>query len=103
MRAANLNSHMSAIFQERPAFVPTKPLVLHIRRHRLLSGDTALSQRVLAQKAGLSRHALSRLERARVLPKPVADLVAIANVLNVGLDDLLAPHLFAQKGGQLVS
>lgn len=68
------------------------PLALHIRALRQWHGEHGLEQAELAELAGISRHALYRLENCRELPPIIAALFAVAYALGVAPDALLDPR-----------
>ena len=68
------------------------PLALHIRALRQWHGEHGLEQAELAELAGISRHALYRLENCRELPPTIAALFAVAYALGVAPDALLDPR-----------
>ena len=70
-------------------------LALHVRRHRTWYRDRQLEQAELAALAGISDRQIRTYERCRRLPTAVATLLAMAIVLEVRMEDLVAPHVVA--------
>lgn len=69
------------------------PLALHIRRLRLWHGDGGMSQRELAELAGVSVRMLRAYEDCRALPQLVVFLLAVALALKVPMEWLFAPEI----------
>ena len=70
------------------------PLVLHVRALRQWHGDTELSQRELARRAGICVRALHKYETCRQMPQQLTALHALAQELTGGsLDALFDPRL----------
>lgn len=66
------------------------PLVLHLRRRRLLHGEKKLGQAELAALAGISVRQLRLYETSSRLPRAVANLLALALIFDVHIEDLVA-------------
>ena len=79
----------------RPTFDEEGRLALHVRRHRTWYRDRQLEQAELAALAGISDRQIRSYERCRRLPTAVATLLAMAIVLEVKMEDLVAPHVVA--------
>lgn len=79
------------------------PLALHIRALRQWSGEHGLEQAELAELAGVSRHALHRLENCRQLPVVVETLFAVAYALGVELEELLDPRVRQRIASEVAS
>lgn len=77
------------------------PLVLHIRRLRQWHGEDGLSQRDLAEIAGVSARHLRSYEACRVLPSPIRFLLAVSLALRVPLEWLLDPRLIEETREQV--
>jgi transcriptional regulator with XRE-family HTH domain len=69
----------------------------------LLRKNNGLSQEALAEKLGISRQAVSKWERAEASPD-TDNLIALANLYHVSLDELLRPEEYiaaqSQKGDE---
>lgn len=74
----------------------SEPLALHIRSLRQWYGERGLSQKELAELAGISTRALKRYESCRTLPRGLECLIAVALVLEVPPERLLDPRLLEQ-------
>ncbi len=61
-----------------------------------LRKDNGFSQEVLASKLGVSRQAISKWERAEASPD-TDNLIALAQIYGLTLDELLAPSKIAEK------
>ena len=81
---------------EQPAFDYEDRLALHVRRHRTWYRDRQLEQAELAALAGLSGRQVRSYERCQRLPAAVGSLLAMAIVLEVKMEDLVAPHVVAR-------
>jgi transcriptional regulator with XRE-family HTH domain len=68
-------------------------LALHLRRHRVWRGEYRLGQADLAALAGISTRQVYYYENGPDLPKPVENFLAMAIVLGVKVEDLIAPHV----------
>ena len=70
-----------------------RPLALHLRRFRKWCGDQGLRQVELAFLSGVSVRLIRKYEGARELPRAVEAFVALSLVLDVPLEQLIAPDL----------
>ena len=69
---------------------PLAPTVVTLRRLRRRRLEAALTQQQLADRAGISRNALVRLETLRTEPRPPT-LRRLADALNTTPVDLIGP------------
>ena len=77
------------------------PLMLHIRRLRQWYGEQELSQEELAELAGVSTRTLHRYENYRVLPQPLAVMLAVSLALEVPITALIDPRLVSAISSQI--
>lgn len=83
---------MTITKQTSTASPVSPPLALHIRALRQWHGAHGLEQAELAELAGVSRHALYRLENCRELPPTIEAFFAVAYALGISPDALLDPR-----------
>ncbi len=83
--------------EERAHESDDRRLALHVRRRRQWYRQGQLDQAQLASIAGLSGRQVRSYERCRKLPAAIDALLAIAIALEVSIEDLIAPHLIAEK------
>jgi transcriptional regulator with XRE-family HTH domain len=79
--------------QKAMNFLASQPLVFQIQSLRRWFGDDGLSQKELADLAGIPDRQLRFLESLRTLPQSVRVLLAIAMALNTNIENLIIPDL----------
>lgn len=79
-----------------------RPLALLIRSQRQWHGDQPLTQKELAERAGISVRQLKHYETRRDLPRAVEAMLCIAEALEVTIDELITPWLKASATGHVV-
>ncbi len=68
-----------------------RPLLLHVKGLRLSAGARGLTQGELAERAGVTRKQLARLEQLRRHPV-LEQLLRVAIALGVALEEAFAPE-----------
>lgn len=74
---------------------PRPPLALQVRRLRQWSHDRRLLQAELAFLSGMSLRLVRKYESARKLPRAIEALVAMSLILDVPIEQLIAPDRIA--------
>jgi transcriptional regulator with XRE-family HTH domain len=72
---------------------PRPPRALHLRRLRQWFGDRGLFQVELAFLAGVSPRLVRKYEATRRLPRALEAVVAMSLVLDVSIEQMIAPEL----------
>ena len=79
----------------------SRPLALHLARHRQWYPLRSITQQELRLTAGLGREKLLQLEGCRQLPADFDALFRLALALNVDVEQLVAPHLAYERKAEI--
>lgn len=83
--------------EELAAPNPHDRLVLHVRRYRQSYRDQQLAQTDIEFLGALSGRQVRSFDRCRKLPTSIDTLLTMSLVLEVPMEELIAPHVIAER------